>query len=31
MKKRGLGMIFMPNNEFKVKESKLICDEEAKN
>ena len=28
--KRGLGMIFMPNNESKVKESKLICDEEAK-
>ena len=28
--KRGLGMIFMPNNELKVKESKLICDEEAK-
>ena len=27
---RGLGMIFMPNNELKVKESKLICDEEAK-
>ena len=23
-------MIFMPNNESKVKESKLICDEEAK-
>ena len=23
--KRGLGMIFMPNNELKVKESKLIC------
>ena len=29
-KNRGLGMIFMPNNESKVKESKLICDEEAK-
>ncbi len=29
-KKKGLGMIFMPNNELKVKESKLICDEEAK-
>ncbi len=28
--KRGLGMIFMPNNQVKVKESKLICDEEAK-
>ena len=28
--KRGLGMIFMPNNELKVKESKLICDEEAR-
>ncbi len=28
--KRGLGMIFMPNNELKVKECKLICDEEAK-
>ena len=27
---RGLGMIFMPNNDSKVKESKLICDEEAK-
>nr|ABE11453.1 ferredoxin-dependent glutamate synthase, Fd-GOGAT [uncultured Prochlorococcus marinus clone HOT0M-5C8] len=27
---RGLGMIFMPNNDLKVKESKLICDEEAK-
>ena len=27
---RGLGMIFMPDNELKVKESRLICDEEAK-
>ncbi len=27
---RGLGMIFMPNNKLKVKESKLVCDEEAK-
>ncbi len=27
---RGLGMIFMPNNDSKIKESKLICDEEAK-
>ncbi len=27
---RGLGMIFMPKDELKVKESKFICDEEAK-
>ena len=29
-KRKGLGMIFMPNNESKIKESKIICDEEAK-
>ena len=28
--KRGLGMIFMPNNKNKVEESKAICDQEAK-
>jgi len=30
IEKRGLGMIFMPNNKLKIKESQLICDEEAK-